>query len=151
MKYTKERVDKLINLLVLGTPIKYACAVVGIDERTYHYWIKKHPDFRSRAEAVEGEFIARNLAVIEKAARGNLQTNKDGKQVGKPGDWKAAAWMLEKRVPKAYGYMAKLQMENEALRVVMDKTSLDEVTPAQIEKIVKQYTKDESNRKKSNK
>lgn len=97
MKHCKNIEDKLINLIKKGTPIIHACAAVGIDNKTYYNWLQKFPKFRSRVRATESAIIQRNIDYIERAARGDED---------KPGDWRAAAWHLEKRFPKAYGSRA---------------------------------------------
>jgi len=113
MKYTPERADKLIQLVLIGMPITHACAVVGISSPTFYEWRKKHSEFNSRAESAESEFMARNLAALEKAARGTLKTDENGKATGKPGDPKVVMWLLEKRFPKEFGHLARLQLEGE--------------------------------------
>lgn len=94
-------------------PIQHACSVVGINKTTFYNWRKQHNDFDSRAEAAESEFMARNLAALEKAARGTLKTDDNGKTTGKPGDSKVTMWLLEKRFPKDFGHLARLQLEGE--------------------------------------
>lgn len=40
-KLTLELQDKIIKRLIAGFYIKEACLSVGIDERTYYYWIER--------------------------------------------------------------------------------------------------------------
>ncbi len=109
-KYDKKRTKKLMELLERGTPIKHACAAVGISTQTFYNWRKDLDDFDFRAREAESVFMDRNLKNIEKAARGSLVEDKDGKMIGKAGDWRAAAWLLEKRFPREYGHLQRFEL-----------------------------------------
>ena len=47
MKYTPERVDKLIEFIKQGTPITYACAACDISYNTYKNWKSEFQEFQS--------------------------------------------------------------------------------------------------------
>jgi hypothetical protein len=86
----------LIKLLKTGTPIKQACAAVGISNGTFYLWMDKgkkakkgqYKEFYEEVEKAKGEFVARNVAIIQKA--------------GMDGTWQASAWLLERTHPEEF-------------------------------------------------
>jgi len=107
-KLTQERQDKFIQLLRLGTPIKYACRACSIDDSLYYVWMKlgerdkdrpesKYFKFFEAVKRTEGEAMTLKLADLEKAAqRGSVQ---------------AITWFLEKKYPDEFGN--KLQVTHD--------------------------------------
>jgi hypothetical protein len=102
-KLTPETQQKLIQLLKLGTPQKYAAEASGIDEATFYQWIKlgrnkkegKYYEFAESIKRANSEAMAIKLADLEKAAqKGNVS---------------AITWFLEHRYPDVFGN--KLQVE----------------------------------------
>lgn len=89
--------DRLIEAFKLGQiSIPSACHYAGIGERTYYQWMQKGRDgdpkyqqFSQDIEKARAEAVMVNLAVIRKAAQ--------------QGHWQAAAWWLERVLPKEYG------------------------------------------------
>ncbi len=101
-KLTPEVQDRICQLLKAGNTFRTACEVAGIGESTGREWRargeERHAaragddDYASFAAAVqraEEEAVARNVALIQKAA-----TN---------GTWTAAAWWLERKFPAEWG------------------------------------------------
>lgn len=86
----------LIKLIKTGTPIKAACAAVGISNGTFYLWMDKgkkakkgqYKEFYEEVEKAKGEFVARNVAIIQKA--------------GMDGTWQASAWLLERTHPEEF-------------------------------------------------
>lgn len=87
-KYTPERVDRIIQALDLGATYELAAGYAGISVDTLLRWRARYADFAAKLCEVEGRAAVKWLAKIEAAATG---------------DWKAAAWKLERRYPHAYG------------------------------------------------
>ena len=88
----KERL--LLNAISRGLPYKHAAALAGISYMTFNRWKKsgskdnapqEFRDFCDRLETAEAKAADTLLQVISKAARTR--------------DWKAAAWILERRYP----------------------------------------------------
>jgi len=102
---TDDMIDRFLNAIRLGCPVKDACGCAGFSEGWYYDQknkVKENPnlatskkfgEFLKRIKEVEGEATNRWLALIEKAAIG--------------GSWQAAAWKLERR----RGMTAKIQQE----------------------------------------
>jgi len=102
-KLTSELQEKICKYIENGHTVEQACALVGIAEPTYYRWLRRGKEsktgkFREFLEAVKSaEKIAESkyLAIITRAAVGDPE-----KKV--KGDWKAAAWYLERRNPKQF-------------------------------------------------
>jgi hypothetical protein len=97
MKYDEVHVELLIEALQKGATINGACAVGGITRKTYEVWKKTHPEFTEKIEFAIEKWRNLNAKIIQKAALT---------------DWKAAAWLLERRDPENYGRREKVTMEN---------------------------------------
>lgn len=82
----------LLKLLKSGVPVVHACDAVGISPSSYYDWMKlgeraksgQHREFYLNVKKARAEAIARNVAIIQKAAKEN---------------WQAAAWYLERCHP----------------------------------------------------
>lgn len=95
----KERVDRFCEYIRLGCSIKGACGGIGISESFYYSILRqaekdleeeKDTDevhFYHIIKKAEQEFETRNLNIIKSHA---------------VDDWKAAAWLLERRRQKEY-------------------------------------------------
>ena len=106
-KFTPETVERLLEAIRLGSTFKMAAEYAGSSRSTLHNYITagrkaragtKKAEFYAALVKAEAEGAISSLAVIDKAALG--------------GDWKAAAWKLERR----HGYhrdgVAQIQAEN---------------------------------------
>lgn len=110
-KLTKERQEIIVAAIEKGCTFKLAAQAAGIDERTLYRWLEKGEDgaaplysqFRQAIKRAEGQQAERLLALIERHAIT---------------DWKAAAWMLERR----HGYATP-----QALALI-EKTAQDKVS-----------------------
>lgn len=97
-KFTEETVSTLLAAIRAGMPFHLAAAHAGIHESTFHEWQRgKFPrgadktlkaEFSERLTRAKGYAALRLLAFIQDAA---------------PQDWRAAAWMLERRYPEDFG------------------------------------------------
>lgn len=102
-KLTPELQERICNYIENGYTVEQACALSGIGETTYYRWLQtgrkaKTGKYREFWEAVKkAEKIAESkyLAIITRAAVGDPE-----KKV--KGDWKAAAWYLERRNPQQF-------------------------------------------------
>lgn len=97
-KFTEETVNTLLAAIRAGMPFHLAAAHAGIGETTFHEWQRgKFPrgadkqlkaEFPERLTRARGYAALRLVALIQDAA---------------PKDWRAAAWMLERRYPEDFG------------------------------------------------
>jgi hypothetical protein len=108
-KCTPEVIAEVARLLRAGNYFECACEYVGISESSGYAWLARareameHPDEVPEGEEIYVQFLeatreatrsaeARNVALIQQAAQG-----------GSAGDWRAAAWWLEKRLQHTWG------------------------------------------------
>ena len=96
-KLTPETLKLLVQGIKLGASFKDTAAFAGISEDTFYAWMRKGREsnrglYRAAYLAIErakGVGSVTLLAMIEKAAQ--------------QGDWRAAAWKLERRLPEEFG------------------------------------------------
>lgn len=109
-KFTKPTVDALLAGILAGLPYHLAASAAGISETTFHDWqrgkLPRNADKQLKAEFLEastrarGESARRFAALISTAAKD---------------DWRAAAWMLERRFPRDFGRDGELMERIERL------------------------------------
>jgi hypothetical protein len=86
----------IVDGIAAGVPRKFAAMRAGIDESTFHFWVRKgrrakrgpHFQFFQSVKKAEADAIARNVALVQKAASKS---------------WQASAWWLERRHPEEFG------------------------------------------------
>lgn len=112
-KYTPERVEKICKALRAGNTRRVACIHGGISEDTLARWIKRYADFADLIARAEADWESRLVNVITQAGTPREATTKKVKE-GADGtttetttevvmDWRAAAWLLERRRPDEWG------------------------------------------------
>lgn len=97
-KYSEPIVRAFCDALAIGATRRFAAQGAGISDQTYLNWMKTKPEFLRAMIDAEDRFLKRNLAVIMRAAVENT-------------DWKAAAWLLERRFPSEYGKKLTINIE----------------------------------------
>jgi hypothetical protein len=131
-------IDKLEQAIALGATYQLAALYAGISESTFTRWRAHAEDakpgtplaqLRDRLRQAEGRAAMTWLARIEQAAAN--------------GDWRAAAYKLEKRYPDQYGPRVKadLQVDIRALAAsVAQEASLDpEQLLAKAEQLLREH------------
>ena len=100
-KLTEETITDLENAIRLGASDADACAYAGIDDSTFYKWMQ-----RGR-ESLRGEFFEFFERLTRARARGKVGLLAKIEQAATDGDWRAAAWKLERRDPSSYGPLVK--------------------------------------------
>lgn len=102
---TPEVHKSIIDNLNAGCFKKHAANAAQVSERTLHNWLERgaageepYATFADDVETAIAKDALRNQAVISQAAVGKAK-----------GDWKAAAWNLERKFPRLYGRAAELE------------------------------------------
>lgn len=126
---TEEVLETIAGLMEKNPERKRVYTLLGVDKSTFRRWYVKGralepgdpSPFRRLFEIIERAdllFERRCLDEIIEAARGVEETveidGPDGhttKKTRRSGDWKAVAWLLEKRFPKKYGQKRKIELE----------------------------------------
>ena len=104
--------EKVANALALGAYRKDAATFAGIADATFRRWLKRGvkeasgPYAEFREAVVDAEARAKMLAMgcVTKAIRG--------------GDWKAAAWYLERKHPHQFADKSQLFLVAKALEAM---------------------------------
>ena len=111
IKKTPERLDTICQHITTGITFKSACALSGISDATFYRWRQEDPEFE--ATALSEQVL---LGHISEAA---LM------------DWRAAAWILERRMPDQYSAKRDIEVnlkENhivETIQSIVDQTNED--------------------------
>lgn len=126
----------LLDYIRIGTPIRNAVVAAGITETSFYSWINRGMAERERLKLVKGakenptevvflkfleqverakaEAVAKKVAVIAKS--------------GNDGDWRAAAWWLERQLPEEFGKTEKLEIggnNGEPIRIQVEMGELE--------------------------
>lgn len=105
-KLTEERALRICEAVRAGIRPETAAVYCGVSARSYYRWMQlgraadADPLYAGFAEAVEvalAEWEARDVLLIGEAAKS---------------DWHAAAWRLERRLPKVYGKRERHEIAN---------------------------------------
>lgn len=114
-KLTPELQARICKYIEEGYTIEQSCALSGIGVSTYYRWLEKgrkhkkgkYQEFWEATQTSEQIAEAKILQTI-------LQTAKSDPLKNIKGDWKAAAWYLERRKPKRWAKTEKLQQDIKA-------------------------------------
>mgnify|MGYP001136552653 CR=1 FL=1 len=93
-KYTPQTVARLLDGIRLGLTYRLAAAYAGIDYATFCRWRMRYASFATQLQEAEAHAAAVVMARIHHAAAS---------------DWRAAAWMLERRYPEDFGPRQRLE------------------------------------------
>lgn len=101
-KLTPELQQKICGLIQAGNYAKTAALACGIAESTYYLWLAKgkkakrgqYHDFYQAIEQAQAEGEMKLVSVI---AESSLES------------WQAAAWMLERKFPQAWGRKERVE------------------------------------------
>lgn len=96
LKLTHEIIQRSAELIAAGNYHKTVCEYLGIDKSTWYRWLQYGEkakngifrDFYNAIKRAEAEAVARNVAIIQRAAQDS---------------WQAAAWWLERKYPNEWG------------------------------------------------
>lgn len=123
-KYTPERVARLIEGLTAGMSRRGACERASIDQSTFETWLKRYPDFSDAVVTAEAEVELRAVLTI--------------RQAFSSGDWKAAAFWLERRRNKEWGRQVKVELISR-VREMAQAAGLDpDAAVEEVEQILKE-------------
>jgi len=100
IKKTDPRIEPLLTALRAGNTRRAAARYAGIHSTQFYRWLEGTA-FRAQVERAEADAEVRMLTKVAQAANG--------------GDWKAAAWWLERRLPADYGRRERIELQSELL------------------------------------
>lgn len=107
-------VQKICEALSIGSYIESAAAYGGITKVTLYAWLKagnrqKRGKYREFLNAVEKAMETGELMHVQNVVRAGTGDEK----MGLNPDWKASAWMLERKFPKKWGRKEIVRTESE--------------------------------------
>lgn len=117
MKLTQKLIKEAYEYLKLGNSERTTAQAIGISWQTWENWKNRGEQdreagkksifstFLTTIKKAQAEAIARNVLVIEKAAR--------------EGTWQAAAWWLERRYPEEWGKREKIDLKGEQIKITI--------------------------------
>ena len=105
-KLTPERQARVCDAIRAGVPPETAAAYAGIDESTFYRWMQ-------RGRGLDAELLYAGFAEAVRLALAEWET-RDILRIGEAAksDWRAAAWRLERRLPKRYGRRERHEIAN---------------------------------------
>ena len=119
-KYSEDVAIIICTYLRKGCTIEAACQAANIGRATYYRWMDEIPQFKEFVNATESDVEATLLDTIREF-----------------GDWRAAAWILERRYPQRWGVKRELEVN------VTKQTGTDAVH-GMLANILKQESTDDS-------
>lgn len=119
--------QRIVDLIRAGNYLEVAATAAGIHKSTLHRWLRygrdqtrgRYRKFLTHVEKAQAESESRDVALIAKAAST---------------DWRAAAWRLEKKLPRRYGPRVQISVQQE-LDAVLDRLKAG-LPPDQFERVL---------------
>jgi hypothetical protein len=87
--YTPERGHAIAVHLRYACPLEVAAQAEGVSVATVRQWLVRYPEFAAEVAQARGRCVVQLLGYLNRAAA--------------QGNWKAAAWLLERTHPQDYG------------------------------------------------
>ena len=103
----------IIRALRAGSTYASACAAAGVSRTTATTWTTTDPSFGAAVEAARDGWAAAHVEFIASSA-----------------DWRARAWLLERRLPREFGATTKLAGHDGGQLVESDAAALARVRAA---------------------
>lgn len=102
-KLNEELQELIVQLIRSGNYIETAAAVAGVDKKNLYAWLKRGA--RSR----RGKYARFRNAVIKALGEGEALDVARIRLAAEQGDWRAAAWRLERRHTRRWGVRQRLE------------------------------------------
>ena len=106
-KLNEDLISEASRLVKAGLHLSHVAQALGISRQTFYNWLRKGEEtqkgleyrFYEEITKAEAEAIARNVALIQKAAQ--------------EGNWQAAAWWLERKYPEEWGRKDRVNVDTD--------------------------------------
>lgn len=119
-KLSEEVQQRAVALLRQGNYIETAARIAGISPATYHGWRERgEADLHAGMRTEFSEFFEATTRARAEGEATLLQQIRLAAQGadGRPGDWRAAAWILERTAPDRFGARQELKHSGDGLRL----------------------------------
>jgi len=110
-KYTKPRIDAILNVLKMGATRLAAAEGNGIDYDTFRRWLTNYTDFYAAVTQAESQAELLFTSVLYKAGKGTAEI---------PGDWRAAESWLKRRRRHEWSDNLTVRNDSEAARLLAE-------------------------------
>ena len=110
-KLTTETKGKLVNALSAGAHIEIACVYAGITRTTYYEWAAIARNGTPENPAPK-EYLELAETIEQATVQGEITTLASIKKASAD-DWRAGAWLLERRHPDRWANSHRIQVEVE--------------------------------------
>lgn len=122
-KYDQPTADVILKAVAAGLPNETAAKLAGVTARTLYTWKKK-------GKAGEEPFVQFLHALMRSQADAVAKAVEAIRSAAERGEWRAAAWWLERRHPDLYGSDRKRLRELEKLVNELGKKVAGEIAPS---------------------
>lgn len=103
-RLTYGMIKRIATMIEMATPVQYAAMACGISKVTYYKWLKIGNASRSGIYYEFVNAIHRATAIAHSRSAIAIASAQQG-------DWRAAAFVLERRFPKEWGKHDKLEID----------------------------------------
>jgi choline dehydrogenase-like flavoprotein len=121
----------LLDYIRIGTPVRVAVASAGVSERSFYSWVNRGRAERERLATVKGakqnasEVVFVQFLQSVERAKAEAITKKVAviAKSGNDGDWRAAAWWLERQMPEEFGKTDRVEIggtNGEAIKIQVE-------------------------------
>jgi hypothetical protein len=123
-KKTPETIEAVLKAVEAGGTLTDAARVAGIGRRTLYDWLEQDTELVERIDEAKLRRREKLLKRIE--------------QSSEEGDWKAAAWILERTMPEEFSRNAKVTIGGQLATnsVTVNKVEIDAGDPERIARIL---------------
>lgn len=118
-RLTLDRQEKIINAIRAGAYIETAAAAAGINKTSLYAWLKKGERYPGTIFSAFADAV--NAALAQAEMRDVLAISKAAGE----GDWRAAAWRLERKFPGRWGQTTRTQISGPDGGPVQVNTNVD--------------------------
>jgi hypothetical protein len=121
MKLSEEAIEDVCRLVSEGHYVVTVCQMKGITRPTYYNWKDRGQEIEEKIEngkikksklKKKDKLYLKFWQDIQKAeAMGEISNVSNIKKAGDEGDWRASAWLLEKKYPEKFGKKNKVELD----------------------------------------
>ena len=103
-KLTPERQRRIVDAIRAGCYVETAAATSGVTKETLYQWLKRGNKYPG---TIYEEFVH---AVHDATAQAEMRDVLTISKAASEGDWRAAAWRLERKFPKRWGTVNRTEI-----------------------------------------
>jgi len=107
--------NKIVQYILLGSYVETAATASGISKETFYEWLRRGAKAKRMKEIPENEmqYVRFSDAVDHAVGQSEQRDLYRIEKAAETGDWRAAAWKLERRAPTRWGPKAAMKLETD--------------------------------------